>query len=88
VILYDEPTTGVDPIMADSINRLIVELHDHLRVTGVAVTHDMISAYRIADRIAMLHEGRIVQIGAPEEIRGTSNPVVKNFILGISGGGE
>lgn len=88
VILYDEPTTGVDPVMADSINRLIVELHDHLRVTGVAVTHDMISAYRIADRIAMLHEGKIVQIGTPEEIRSTSDPVVKNFILGISGGNE
>lgn len=88
VILYDEPTTGVDPIMADSINRLIGELHDHLRVTGVAVTHDMISAYRIADRIAMLHEGKIIQIGTPEEIRNSSNPLVRNFVLGISGNNE
>ena len=84
VILYDEPTTGIDPIMADSINRLIKELHDRLRVTGVAVTHDMVSAYRIADRIAMLHEGKIIQVGAPEEIRNTSNPIVKQFILGMS----
>ena len=84
VILYDEPTTGIDPVMADAINRLIKELHDRLKVTGVAVTHDMVSAYRIADRIAMLHEGKIIQAGTPEEIRNTANPVVKNFILGIS----
>ena len=89
VILYDEPTTGVDPIGADAINRLIVRLHDRLKVTGVVVTHDMVSAYKIADRIAMLHEGRILQVGTAEEIRSTSNPVVRQFILGISenGGG-
>jgi phospholipid/cholesterol/gamma-HCH transport system ATP-binding protein len=83
-ILYDEPTTGVDPIMADAINRLIKELHDRLKVTAVAVTHDMVSAYKIADRIAMLHEGRIVQVGTPEEIRGTTNPLVRKFVLGLS----
>ncbi len=89
VILYDEPTTGVDPIGADAINRLIIRLHDRLKVTGVVVTHDMVSAYKIADRIAMLHEGRILQVGAVKEIQQTSNPVVRNFILGISenGGG-
>ena len=89
VILYDEPTTGVDPIGADAINRLIVRLHDRLKVTSVVVTHDMVSAYKIADRIAMLHEGRILQVGTAEEIRSTSNPVVRQFILGISenGGG-
>lgn len=84
IILYDEPTTGVDPIMADSINLLIKELHDRLKVTAVAVTHDMVSAYKIADRIAMLHEGKIIQVGTPEEIRYTSNPLVKQFVLGIS----
>ncbi|MBI1953641.1 MAG: ABC transporter ATP-binding protein [Candidatus Omnitrophica bacterium] len=84
VILYDEPTTGVDPIMADAINRLIKELHDRLKVTAVAVTHDMVSAYKIADRIAMLHEGRIVQVGTPEEIRCTTNPLVRRFVLGSS----
>ena len=84
VVLYDEPTTGVDPIGADAINLLIKELHDRLKVTGIAVTHDMVSAYKIADRIAMLHEGKIIQVGTPEEIRYTSNPLVKQFILGIS----
>ena len=64
VILYDEPTTGVDPIMADTINRLIVQLHDHLKATGIVVTHDMTSAYKVGDRIAMLHEGRIAQVVA------------------------
>ena len=89
VILYDEPTTGVDPIGADAINRLILRLHDRLKVTGVVVTHDMVSAYKIADRIAMLHEGRILQVGTVKEIQETSNPLVRNFILGISenGGG-
>lgn len=90
VILYDEPTTGVDPIMADTINRLIKELHDRLKVTGVVVTHDMVSATMVADRIAMLHEGKIAQVGTVEQIRSTSNPVVRQFILGKSepnGGG-
>lgn len=89
VILYDEPTTGVDPIMADAINQLIVGLHDRLKVTGVVVTHDMVSAYKIGDRIAMLHEGRILQVGTVEEIRSTKNPIVRQFILGMSenGGG-
>lgn len=89
VILYDEPTTGVDPIMADVINRLIKELHDRLRVTGVVVTHDMVSAYQVADRIAMLHEGKIIQVGTSVEIRQARNPLVRQFILGKSedGGG-
>ncbi len=84
VILYDEPTTGIDPIGADAINRLIKELHDRLKVTGVVVTHDMVSVYKIADHIAMLHEGQIIQIGTPDEIRSTSNPIVRRFILGLS----
>ena len=89
VILYDEPTTGVDPVMADAINRLIISLHDRLKVTGVVVTHDMVSAYKVSDRIAMLHEGKIEQVGTVEEIRSSQNPIVRQFILGISenGGG-
>ncbi len=83
VILYDEPTTGVDPLMAGTINRLIVQLHDKLKVTGIAVTHDMTSAYKIADRIAMLHEGKIIEVGTTQEIKNTSNPIVRQFILGI-----
>ena len=83
-MLYDEPTTGLDPIRADSINELILRLHDQLQVTGVAVTHDMVSAYKIADRIAMLHEGRIYVTGTPQEIQATTDPVVKQFIRGVT----
>ena len=83
-LLYDEPTTGLDPIRADNINELILQLRDHLHVTGVAVTHDMVSAYKIADRIALLHEGKIYAIGTPKEIQASADPVVKQFIMGIS----
>lgn len=86
VILYDEPTTGLDPIMADAINDLIIEMREKLNVTSVTITHDMQSAYKIADRIAMLYEGRIVDSGTPEEIKGTENPVVKQFITGSASG--
>ncbi|MBF0540829.1 MAG: ABC transporter ATP-binding protein [Nitrospirae bacterium] len=81
-ILYDEPTTGLDPIMADVINELIIELKQKLKVTSVTITHDMVSAYKIADRIAMLYKGKIIGIGTPEEIKNTSNPVIKQFITG------
>ena len=87
VILYDEPTTGVDPIMADVINRLIVEMRDRGKVTGVVVTHDMVSAYQVGNRIAMLHEGKIIQVGTVDQIRATTHPVVKQFILGKSDNG-
>ncbi len=87
VILYDEPTTGVDPIMSDSINKLIKGLHDRLKVTSIVVTHDMVSAYFVGDRIAMLHEGRIEEVGTAEQIRSTKNPVVRQFILGTSENG-
>ena len=86
IILYDEPTTGVDPIMGDAINDLILELHDKLKITSVAVTHDMISAYKIASRIAMLYEGKIIEVGRPEEIRNTKNPIVRQFITGAATG--
>jgi len=86
IVLYDEPTTGVDPIMGDAINDLIKELHDKLKVTSIAVTHDMKSAYKIANRIAMLYEGKIIEIGTAQEIKSTKNPVVKQFIHGEAEG--
>lgn len=84
VILYDEPTTGLDPITADMIDDLIVELDQKLNVTTIAVTHDMKSAFKIADRIVMLYEGKIVYDGSPEEIKKTDNELVKQFITGSS----
>jgi phospholipid/cholesterol/gamma-HCH transport system ATP-binding protein len=86
IILYDEPTTGLDPIMADAINDLIKDLHDKLKVTSVAVTHDMVSAYKIATRIAMLYQGKIIEIGTPDEIKNTNNPIVRQFITGAATG--
>lgn len=86
VILYDEPTTGLDPITADSINELIKSLHDKLKVTSVVVTHDMKSAYKIADRIAMLYQGKIIAEGSPQEIQATEHPVVFQFINGLAKG--
>jgi phospholipid/cholesterol/gamma-HCH transport system ATP-binding protein len=85
-ILYDEPTTGLDPIMSDVINDLILELRQKLGVTAVAVTHDMKSAYKISNRIAMLFRGKIVSVGTPEEIQNSSDPLVHQFITGSSHG--
>ncbi len=86
IILYDEPTTGVDPIMADAVNELIIDLHNRLKVTSIAVTHDIASAYKIGDRIAMFYEGRIIEEGTPEEIRKSKNEIVQQFINGRSSG--
>jgi len=86
IILYDEPTTGVDPVMADAVNELIIDLNAKLKVTSIVVTHDMISAYKIADRIAMLYKGKIIGIGKPSEIKNTKDPVVKQFVTGASKG--
>lgn len=86
ILLYDEPTTGLDPIMADAINDLIIDLKKKLNVTSIAITHDMNSAYKIADRIAMLYEGKIIEIGTPDEIKNTSNPIVRQFITGSAKG--
>ena len=86
IILYDEPTTGVDPITADAINLLIDELHDKLKVTSIVVTHDMRSAYKVAERIAMLYEGKIIAEGTPDEIRYSHNPYVHQFITGAAHG--
>ncbi|HAH22001.1 MAG: ABC transporter ATP-binding protein [Omnitrophica WOR_2 bacterium GWF2_43_52] len=86
VILYDEPTTGVDPITAGSINELIRGLHDKFKVTSIVVTHDMKSAYRIADKIAMLYQGKIIAEGTSQEIQETDHPVVYQFINGLAQG--
>lgn len=86
ILLFDEPTTGLDPIMADVINHLIVNIRNTLCATSVAITHDMNSAYKIADRIAMLYDGRIIEIGTPEEIKNTKDPVVRQFIEGRASG--
>ena len=86
IILYDEPTTGLDPITSDAINDLIVDLRKKLGVTSVAITHDMQSAYKISDRIAMLYKGEIQEIGTPDQIRSTTNPIVRQFITGSAVG--
>ncbi len=86
IILYDEPSTGIDPIMADAINNLIIELKEKLKVTSVAITHDMVSAFKIADRIAVLYKGKIIETGSPEEIKNSRNPVVQQFIHGEAKG--
>jgi len=82
VILYDEPTTGLDPVRADVINELILKLKRELQVTSVIVTHDMASAYKVADRIVMLHEGRFIADGTPDQIRHSPDPRVQRFIQG------
>jgi phospholipid/cholesterol/gamma-HCH transport system ATP-binding protein len=86
IILYDEPSTGIDPIRADSINDLINQMKRELCVTSVVITHDMVSCYKVADRIAMLYNGVIIEVGTPAEIQATGNPVVRQFISGRAGG--
>ena len=86
VILFDEPTTGLDPIMSDIINDLIRHLHDTLKMTSITVTHDMKSAYKLADRIAMLYNKKIVLAGTPEEITSSDNSIVRQFISGSAEG--
>ncbi|MBI1909055.1 MAG: ABC transporter ATP-binding protein [Deltaproteobacteria bacterium] len=82
IILYDEPTTGLDPIMTSAINRLIVEMPGRLKITSVVISHDIESTFFIADKVALLHEGRIVAQGSPEEIKKSDLPVVRQFLEG------
>lgn len=82
VLLYDEPTTGLDPINTTRINNLILHLKDSLHVTSVVVTHDMHSAFAISDRIAMIHQGRVIFTGTPDEVRAAQDPNVRAFIEG------
>ena len=86
IILYDEPTTGLDPILCDTIDRLIMRMQEELDVTSVVISHDIEGAFKIGDRIAMLHDGRIRASGTPEEIRNTEDPVVRQFITGSADG--
>ena len=86
IVLYDEPTTGLDPIMADAINELIIRMRERLRITSIVVTHDMKSAYKVGTRIAMLYNGSIVGVGTPDEIRTSQDPVIQQFITGRAQG--
>lgn len=86
IILYDEPSTGIDPIRADAINDLIIRMKKEMNATELIITHDMVSAYKIADRIGMLYEGKIIEIGTPEEIENSKNPIVQQFIHGRAEG--
>jgi len=84
IVLYDEPTTGLDPIVSDSIDQLILRVRGHCRATSVVVTHDMRSARRVGQRILMLHEKKIYAEGTPEQIFNSEDPVVRQFVEGIS----
>jgi len=82
VVFFDEPTTGLDPILVNTIHHLIVELHRKFRFTALVVSHEIPEIFRIADRVAMLHDGIIVDSGTPEGIQGSTNPIVQQFIRG------
>ncbi|MBI4252100.1 MAG: ABC transporter ATP-binding protein [Candidatus Tectomicrobia bacterium] len=86
IILYDEPTTGLDPILTDSIDRLIVRTQETLNITSVLISHDLDRALAFADFVAMLHQGRIVAQGAPEELRTMDDPLVRQFLTGSAEG--
>lgn len=92
LILYDEPTAGLDPVISDTIGEVIVDLKERFRITSVVVTHDINLAFFIADRIALLHDRRIIAIGTPQEIKASRDPVVQEFITAqskrIEGGGQ
>jgi phospholipid/cholesterol/gamma-HCH transport system ATP-binding protein len=79
-LLYDEPTTGLDPVMSDQIDALIADITRRLNATSIVVTHDMLSVYTIADRVAMMHEGRIFFDGTPAALRASSDPIIRNFL--------
>jgi phospholipid/cholesterol/gamma-HCH transport system ATP-binding protein len=82
IILYDEPTSGLDPVTSEAINGLILDMQKKLGVTSVVVTHDMNSAYKVANRIAMIYDGKIIEIGTPDEIKNSQNPFVHQFVTG------
>jgi len=86
IILYDEPSTGIDPIRADAILELINVMKRELKVTSIVITHDMVSSYKVADRMAMLFEGRIIETGTPNEVKSSKNQVIQQFIHGKAEG--
>ena len=82
IVFFDEPTTGLDPILVNTIHHLILELHRKFRFTAVMVSHEIPEIFEIADRVAMLHEGVIVEVGPPEAVQASANPIVQQFIHG------
>ncbi len=86
IVLFDEPTTGLDPLILNSIHRLITHTHRKYRFTGIIISHEIPEIFDVADRVAMLYNGAIIQYGTPEEIQKTDNPFVKQFITGSSEG--
>ena len=86
IVLFDEPTTGLDPIMSDSIAKLMIDTQKQLKTTYIAITHDIALTYKTADKIAMLHEGKIVAEGSSEDIKASKNPVVRQFVEGNAEG--
>jgi phospholipid/cholesterol/gamma-HCH transport system ATP-binding protein len=82
IILYDEPTSGLDPVTSEAINDLVLDMQKKLGVTSVIVTHDMHSAYKVANRIAMIYDGKIIGIGTPEEIKNSGDPYIHQFVTG------
>ena len=84
IVLYDEPTTGLDPIASDSIDKLIIRVRDHLKVTSIVVTHDMRSARRVGNRVLMLHERKLYASGAPAKFFASQDPVVRQFVDGVA----
>ncbi len=86
ILLYDEPTSGLDPVVASVIDELIMEMRDKLGVTSIVVSHNLPSIFRIADKIAMLHEGRVLVFGTPDEVKASPDPIVQQFIHGQSHG--
>jgi len=80
IVLYDEPTTGLDPIMTESVDQLIMSMQEQLKITSVVISHDIVSAFNIADRIAMIHDGRIIETGTPAGFKASSNGFVRKFI--------
>lgn len=86
IIFYDEPTTGLDPITADVINDLILKLQKELKCTSVVITHDMASAFKVADRMAFLYQGKFLAEGTPKEFRNSDNPYVRQFVEGSAEG--
>jgi len=83
-VLYDEPTTGLDPIVSDSIDKLMMHVRDNLKVTTVVVTHDMRTARRVGNRVLMMHDRRIYASGAPDEFFASQDPVVRQFVDGVA----
>ncbi len=82
IVLFDEPTTGLDPILLHSIHRLIIDMHKKYSFTGLIITHDIPEIFDVVDRVGFLYEGRIVEIGTPDEIRNSKNPISRQFITG------